>query len=96
MMIHPLLQPDRYKGEVFDFVPIKGQRQTFLFSLFHSFHVSTPETSNSPRIASRTFGIVTAFCKLVPKTNRHVQNDMQVTAEKRYTMGSYWFIEIIF
>ena len=28
-------------------------------------------------------GIVTAFCKLVPKTNRYVQNDVQVPAEKR-------------
>ena len=30
------------------------------------------------------------------KTNRHVQNDMQVSAEKSYKMGSYWFIEMIF
>ena len=42
------------------------------------------------------FGIVAALCKLVPKTNRHEQNDVQVPTEKRYNMGSYWFIVIVF
>ena len=40
-------------------------------------------------------GIVTASRMLVPKTNRHAQNNMQMPAEKGYIMGSYWDTEMI-
>ena len=42
------------------------------------------------------FGIVTAFCKLLPKTNCHIQSDIQVPAENQYKVGSYWYISITF
>jgi len=43
-----------------------------------------------------SFGIVPAFCKLVPSTNRHERNDAQVPAELFYYMGSYWFIQMAY
>ena len=39
---------------------------------------------------------VTAFCKLIPKTNRHVRNDVQMSAEERYNMGIYLFIQKVY
>ena len=37
------------------------------------------------------FGVVVAFCRLVPTTDCHVRNDVQVTADKRAVIGLFKF-----
>ena len=77
-------------GDIFDFAsigPNQGLKTNKTFFLFHLCgHVLTP--TNIKRTTNCSiFSTVTAFRKLVPKTNHHVR--VEVPAEKRYILLVY-------
>ena len=79
------------KGETFYFASVgPNQGLTKLSLMWTGF-----DTQNFKRPTNCfSFDIATAFCKLVPETNRHVRNDVKGPAEKRYNNCSYWFIQM--
>ena len=86
-------------GEMFDYAligPNQGLKTSFSF-LSNSFPLMwTYSDTRYFKQPTNCFifgipGVVTAFCKLLPKTNCHIQNDIQVPAENHYKMGSYLF-----
>ena len=66
--------------EIFDFASVgsnQGLKTNFLLLMWTCF--DTPNFKQPMNCFS--FGIVTAFCKFVSKTNRQVRNNVQVPAE---------------